>query len=331
MRILMLTVPFAPSRGGVQTVVELLSRALAAKSHDVCVATEQAGNEKDVFPFQVLRRPSVWTLFTACWRADRILVHGPSLRLGWPLLVLPRKAWMVHHIWPATHEGWMRRIVRKLLRRRCHHLAVSDALARAIGPPVAKIPNPFDASLFKLRPDLTRDRDLIFIGRLIREKGADVLMAALAQLASKGLRPSTTLVGDGPELNNLREQVKQAGLDAQVTFAGEKSPAELAPLLNQHRIMVVPSTWDEPFGIVALEGMASGCSVVASNAGGLPEALGSCGHLFERSNVTALAETLSTLLCGVATAPGSEAARELHLAQHTPAAVADRYLVLLGK
>lgn len=327
----MLTVSFAPLRGGVQTVVELLSRALTERSHGVCVVTEQAGEGGDAYPFQLLRRPSPLRLLAECWKADRILLHGPSLRMGWPLLFLPRKAWMVHHIWPDKSDVGMRAVSRRLLRARCHHLAVSDALARAIGCSAAKVPNPFDASLFMSRPDLDRDCDIIFVGRLIREKGADVLINALVQLGTDGLRPSTTIIGDGPEMNPLREQVRSAGLDSQVAFAGEKSPAELAPLLNQHRIMVVPSTWEEPFGIVALEGMASGCTVVASNGGGLPEALGTCGHLFERGNATALAQTLSALLRGTAPAPCSEAARTLHLAQHTPAAVADRYLVLLGK
>jgi len=60
--------------------------------------------------------------------------------------------------------------------------------------------------------------------------------------------------------------------------------------------MVVPSRWPEPFGIVALEGIACGCAVVGSEKGGLKEAIGPCGLTFENGNADALATQLKRLL-----------------------------------
>jgi glycosyltransferase involved in cell wall biosynthesis len=85
-------------------------------------------------------------------------------------------------------------------------------------------------------------------------------------------------------------------LDRQLTFAGQKSGAALAEILNLHRILVVPSRWKEPFGIVALEGIACGCVVVGSEKGGLKEAIGPCGLTFENGNIRALADQLKRLL-----------------------------------
>ena len=83
-----------------------------------------------------------------------------------------------------------------------------------------------------------------------------------------------------------------AGLE----FVGGKFGDELATLLNQHRIMVVPSRWPEPFGLVALEGIACGCAVGGSEEGGLKEAMGPCGISFKNSDYSSLAAALDRRL-----------------------------------
>ena len=95
-------------------------------------------------------------------------------------------------------------------------------------------------------------------------------------------------------------------------------------------MLAVPSRWREPFGIVALEGIACGCVVVASEGGGLAEAVGPCGLTFANGDTAALAAQLGRVLGDdrlrrklADQAPGQ-------LAPHRPAVVAARYRELLA-
>jgi glycogen synthase len=116
-------------------------------------------------------------------------------------------------------------------------------------------------------------------------------------------------------------------LEDRVEFAGVKRGEELALLLNQHRVMVVPSRWEEPYGIVALEGLACGCLVVGSERGGLKDAIGPGGLTFPNGDVAVLAEILEKSL----TTARDEAAVAAHLQGQSPTAVAEAYLAVLER
>src|SRR5205807_8977915 len=162
-------------------------------------------------------------------------------------------------------------------------------------------------------------------------KGADLLLQAMKLLHQDDLRPNLTIVGSGPEERNLQHLSRDLGLDRQVTFAGTRTGEELAKLLNQHRILVVPSKWPEPFGIVALEGIACGCVVVGSADGGLKEAIGPCGVTFENGNVRALTEQLKRLLNDPETQANLHQHAAEHLAKFQSDTVAAAYLRLMRK
>lgn len=70
------------------------------------------------------------------------------------------------------------------------------------------------------------------------------------------------------------------------------SGEDLVQCLNDHRFILVPSVWEEPFGMVALEGMACGCIPIVSDGGGLPDAVGNAGLIFQRGNVDALIDAI---------------------------------------
>ncbi len=101
--------------------------------------------------------------------------------------------------------------------------------------------------------------------------------------------PTTTIIGSGPEWEPLRRQVEALGLDDRVEFAGMLSGEALAQSLNRHRVIAIPSRWEETFGMFALEGLACGCIPVVSTGGGLADAPGR-GIVFESGNVLALKE-----------------------------------------
>src|SRR5262249_3490861 len=156
---------------------------------------------------------------------------------------------------------WQDRLKRYLLRYAAVSISVSRAMAEDLGTPSVVILNAYRDHLFRTLPGVPRTRDLVFLGRLVSDKGVDLLLAALGRLAEDGLRPELTIVGDGPELPALYAQAQRLGLANQVEFTGTRTGDELVHLLNRHRIVVVPSRYNEPFGVAALEGTACGCVI----------------------------------------------------------------------
>ena len=146
-------------------------------------------------------------------------------------------------------------------------------------------------------------------------------------LREQQIRPSVTIVGDGPQGDELRRQAETLGLQEQVQFAGAVSGEAVRRLAQSASHPAVPSRLEEPFGVVALEALACGCVVVASDGGGLPDAVGLCGHLFERGSAKALTERILKALDESPEQTRGDCAS--HLSRFTSAAIADQYLALL--
>jgi glycosyltransferase involved in cell wall biosynthesis len=173
--------------------------------------------------------------------------------------------------------------------RYARNIAVSQPVADHLHAPASVISNPYRDDLFFRESFGVRDRDLIFLGRLVRDKGADILLDALRLLREQNFLPKLTIVGNGPELANLREMVEKFELVEQIVFLGTQTGKVLVELLNRHRIIVVPSRCQETFGLAALEGIACGCRAIAARTGGLVEATGGLAVTFEHENPVALA------------------------------------------
>ena len=137
--------------------------------------------------------------------------------------------------------------------------------------------------------------------------------------------PGLTVVGSGPEETAWRRLTDQLGLADQVRFVGPMRGRMLAEEMNRHRVLVVPSRWREPFGIVALEGMACGCMVVGSEGGGLGEAIGPAGLTYPNGDVTALAAAIERALADQDLLAHCRQAAALHLDRHRPTVVAAAY------
>ncbi|MBC7939094.1 MAG: glycosyltransferase family 4 protein [Chitinophagaceae bacterium] len=326
MKILFCSVPYSPSVGGIETVSALLAEQFHRHGHEVTLVTQTPGTSVDPEPYVVVRNPDAARLWALVLATDLVFHNNISLRMAWPLLVL-RKPWVVaHHMWIPRHGAG--RIKRAVLRW-ATNIAVSRAMAADLPTASQVLPNPYRDDLFRLMAGVSRERDIVFLGRLVSDKGVTILLDALDLLARSGLRPQLTLVGDGPERDALQAQVRRQGLAEQVHFAGRRSGEALASLLNGHRLIVVPSTWEEPFGLVALEGLACGCVPVVARSGGLPEVIGPCGLVFEKGSATSLARVLKELLQSPARRQGLLAMAPDHLARHRPQAVASAYIRIL--
>ena len=327
MKILLGSHHFFPSTGGIETVSDLLASEFLALGHEVRVVTQTNGAGD--FPYPVVRQPGMLELLRQVRWCDVFLQNNTSLRTLWPLLFVRRPLCVVHQTWIKNAQGgigWPERLKLFALRF-AKSLSISDVMAKQIPAPSIKVGNPYDDKIFtKNSRANARQRDLIFVGRLVSDKGVDLLVEALSILRESKITPELTIVGDGPERATLERQIAGAGLGAQVEFLGSKRSRELAEILNRHRILVVPSRWAEPFGLVALEAIGCGCVVVGSSEGGLPEAIGPCGITFPNNDARALATALAHLLENPSRCDALRAETDSHLARFSRRAVANRYL-----
>ncbi|HEX8694171.1 MAG TPA: glycosyltransferase family 4 protein [Longimicrobium sp.] len=330
MKILIWARTFHPNVGGTEQVTWLLAREWVALGHEVRVVTRAAAAGPEDLGFPVLRRPGYREILRQVRWCDVYYQAGLNLRGLWPLLP-HRRPWFVTHHMPITEPGQrpdFRARVARVAARRARGIAVSRAVAAVTPGCVAVIPNPV-ADVFRAPPGVPRDRELVFVGRLIAQKGGHVLLDALDRLRRAGRRPALTIVGAGPEEDALREQAARLGVAEQVAFAGVRRGADLAALLARHQVVVVPSIGSEGFGLVALEGIACGCVAVGSAVGGLPEAIGPCGLAVPDGDPAALAAALETLLADPDRRAALRARAPEHVAAHQPRRVAESYLQLM--
>jgi glycogen(starch) synthase len=333
MRILFSSYAFRPSVGGIETVSEILAQEFVALGHEVRLITHTREQEQEqkVLAYGVIRRPRLPKLVALIRWSDVLFQNNITLRSLLPALFMQKHTVVVHQTWIRSTRGEidLRARLKRLLLASVTNVAISRPVAEDIGHDCMIIPNPYRDRLFRLRPEITRDRTLIFLGRLVSDKGADLLLRALGILRTQGLEPDLTIVGAGPETENLSALSRELALQHQVSFVGQKTGEELVHLLNQHRIMVIPSRWAEPFGVVALEGIACGCAIIASEAGGLKEAIGPCGLMFENGNESSLADALKRMLSGRAVEDSFRRVAAEHVAKFKAERVARQYLHLI--
>ncbi|MEP7014316.1 MAG: glycosyltransferase family 4 protein [Verrucomicrobiota bacterium] len=298
MKILFSSYTFSPNIGGIESVSAILAEKFVEAGYRVELITQTPGEEDRGAKYRVTRRPSIWKVLRLLLWSDVLFQNNISLGSLFPAWLLRKRIIVIHQTWLRGVDGevgWNNRIKRALLPH-VENVAISQAIGDDIQVPARVIGNPYDDRVYRLLPAAVRDRALVFLGRLVSDKGGDLLLRAMKILKDDGLTPDLTIIGGGPEGEKLQQLSRELGLDRQVTFTGQKSGRELAELLNRHQILAVPSRWPEPFGIVALEGIACGCVVVGSQDGGLKEAIGPCGLTFENGNERALSECLRTLL-----------------------------------
>ena len=139
------------------------------------------------------------------------------------------------------------------------------------------------------------EKILLYVGQILRGKGLDLLLKALSRLSY----PCSLLVaGSGSWQKRCVQIATQLGLNSRVKFLGWQPPASLPGLFQKAHVVVMPSRWAEPFGLVGLEAMAYGRPVVAFGVGGIPEWLedGRTGFLVPAGDIEAFTERIDRLL-----------------------------------
>ena len=136
---------------------------------------------------------------------------------------------------------------------------------------------------------------MLFVGRITPHKGLSYLLRAMATVR----QPARLVVaGDGYDLPNMRRLSEALGIADRTEFLGIVGRDEVDTLYRRASVLVVPSVWPEPWGLIGPEAMASGLPVVAFRSGGIPEWLvhGVTGFLVESRDVAGLASQIDRLL-----------------------------------
>jgi glycosyltransferase involved in cell wall biosynthesis len=170
----------------------------------------------------------------------------------------------------------------------------------------------------------SQDPLLVYVGRLAREKGVLELVRAFEAAAADVGGARLEILGDGPLRQQTEAEIRARGLGGRVALHGWAGQEELEASLSQAWAVVVPSLWEEPLGLVALEAVVRGVPVVATAAGGLVELVehGRTGLLVPPGAPGELAAALTEILTGRAFPDHrADAATAASLAsRHDPAA-----------
>ena len=186
---------------------------------------------------------------------------------------------------------------------------MKNELQRLFGLPFEKInviPNGVNLTLYngverdyEFRRQYAADNEkiILFMGRLVYEKGIQHVIAAMPKILSGYHDAKLIIAGKGGMMDELKEQVQAMGNTKKVYFTGYLNSKQVAKMYKCADVAVFPSTY-EPFGIVALEGMLSGTPVVVSDVGGLNEIVehGVNGMKSYAGNPNSLADSILALL-----------------------------------
>jgi glycogen(starch) synthase len=230
----------------------------------------------------------------------------------------------VHATEYGRHQGWVRKhpqskihaAERRMARAADHLITCSDYMAGhvaqvfGVAPArITAIPNGIDpgdlvaapeAELAALRARFAKpdERLVLMVGRLVYEKGFHLALDALAPLVRRGERVRFVVAGSGTAEPELKAQARKLGLGRHGSFLGWAGDDLLHSLYRVADLCIVPSIY-EPFGLVALEAMASGCLCVVADTGGLREVVpadGTAGLRFPCNDADALRDLLVRVL-----------------------------------
>ncbi len=191
-----------------------------------------------------------------------------------------------------------------LLRGLARVLTVSQylhgkLLEGVVGGSAIVAPNCIDLAEMPARP-AAREKVILFAGRVVADKGADAFVAACALALPRLPGWRAEMIGadrfgpdspDTPFLRALRPRAEAAG----VALRGYQPHAEVLAAMAAASIVVVPSRWAEPFGLTALEAMASGAALLCSGRGGLAEVMGDAAMRIDPDDVAGMADCLARL------------------------------------
>ena len=323
MRIIIFSSTFLPNIGGLENIMAGLAEEWTNLGHDVIVytSTPQLANQSPR-NFCIIFKPSNTELIKAVSRADIYLEANISLKNIFTGLQSRKKWWVVHHI-QYDHQDSKIGFLKQFFTRFAKNISVSNFIASKLNVPSTIIHN-FFAPSFEQQNINDRNYDLVFLGRLVSDKGVNQLIEAIA-VSTKNYK--CLIIGTGPEKTFLKKLVQEKNLTTQVIFSDPLHHSALTNALNQAKTMVIPSLWDEPFGVVALEAMACGCTIACSNKHGLKEATGGLAFYFDPTDLTSMLVAIDEAINFIKDDTFIKKEKE-HLNNHSRSVIAKKYISL---
>lgn len=327
---------FPPDSGGPATFAPDIGRSLVSRGHTVRTVTNgtaPSGFDSE-YPFDVVRIPrgentplryarQIRTLVTEIrdFEPDIVFTNAFDLQAvtagrltGTPVLTKvvgdnawerTRRAGLKENI--ETFQGQrygpkveILKLLRTLQTRGADHVAVPSEYLRNLveswGIPASRtsvIYNSLDIERRSVPIPKRADR-ISTVGRLVPWKGIDGIIEAFSELDRDA---ELHIIGDGPERESLERQAAESGRGTDIVFHGRVDHDQVLELVSHSRVFALNSTY-EGLPHVVLEAMACGTPVVASAAGGTPEAVidGESGYLVDPGDASALADYFGQLL-----------------------------------
>jgi glycogen(starch) synthase len=322
MKILLTSRLYRPALGGTIVWTDSMADALRALGHQVRINLADTDE---------LHRTSgvIGTCRNVLW-SDAVLMIEPSIVYAAAAFAFRRPRIGSLHTWFLARPSDLnpvRRTQKAITHLFSRYAAPSRIIADDWGSGHPIIPNGYDPAIFFDR-QLERQHDFIFVGRFNHDKGPDQFVAALEKLHRDGRQFSALMIGDGEKMEACRQIIRRSpGLEKKISFAGAITDrSEVARLMNHSKVLVVPNRWEEPFGMVFLEGLACGCRLVATNSGALQEISGGYARFVEKGNIDALADMMQA---EALLPPQNSPATAAYLATYHWNKIAGQYLELL--
>ena len=293
-------------RGGIEIFAERHEASLRAAGHDVTVSSSLLDGEWDEIIVHKCSDISTLESFPPEKTVYYVHDHEPICPRGYAYTPLKHNCTRPGGLWPCLFcaplcRGWRRALGRVFSQRRrikamsrfsrivvISNFMKSRLVANGISPDRISVEPPTIS--FKAFDDGSTgvpQSDILFVGQLIRGKGVNLLLEAMAKMKTQR---TLDVVGTGNMEGALRALAERLGLAGRVHFRGfQPNPQEWMRCAN---CVVVPSFWQEPYGLVAAEAVSLGRKVVAFAVGGLPEACQGKATLVPTGDVDALARAL---------------------------------------
>ena len=274
--------------------------------------------------------------FMDAWRQfcihDAIMLVHPASKLGWPAVLSYRPLLISHHVW--YEERWTAAgLSRRALLSRAPNIACSQAVADTVPVSCTAVLNGVRADLLNSPPEKrTRSIDLLFVGAMSRDKGADValdIMAEYCRQAGPGASDRVAMVGPRSPDIDLDAAIDAKGLPRAI-YHGVADGSEVARLYGDAKVTLVPYR-RESFGLVPIEAMACGSCVIGAARGGLLESIGEGGILLPIENVSPWVEASVRLIASDEERRALQRCSTSHLRRFDPHRMAQHYLDALGK